>query len=183
MVKRRVSVSSVGADIFVPYLQRAKQSNIFEHLVRCDVRFLPFRSKSVHIVVCSQVIEHLPKVDGMVLLAELERISLVQVVVGTPVGFLEKPLSAHGSVQMNPFEKHKSGWAPCELASMGYLVRGQGLGLVYRDGGIAHKWPFLMALLAMISYLFAPVLYFLPSAAAQMICTKSPRNARECAQI
>ncbi len=113
---RRARLLATGADGYLPALKQARHNKTHTlGLILCDVGFLPIKRKSVDIVLCSQVIEHLSKIDGVALLADIEKIASIQVVVGTPVGFVGRPLSAHGSEQENPLEKYESVWISSSL--------------------------------------------------------------------
>jgi len=66
----------VGCDIFHPYLRFVKDlGEIYNGLVLCDARFLPFRDKTFDIVLVAEVLEHLPKKDGIKVLMEAERLA------------------------------------------------------------------------------------------------------------
>lgn len=72
-------------------------------------------SDSFDAVVAFDLIEHLNKEDGYLLLYEMERIARKLVVVYTPTGFLWQPPSPN-----NPFNAHVSGWKPRELKQFGF---------------------------------------------------------------
>ena len=72
-------------------------------------------SDSFDVVVAFDLIEHLSKEDGYLLLYEMERISRKLVVVYTPTGFLWQPPSPN-----NPFNAHISGWRPRDLKHFGF---------------------------------------------------------------
>jgi SAM-dependent methyltransferase len=118
----------IGADIWLPYLKIAKK--VFHDTVRCDARRLPFRAKSLDLILSSDVLEHLEKSEGMTFLGAIEKIARRQVFVFTPVGHnLKTSLE-----DMNPWQKHKSGWSVAEFRSRGYQVRGMsGVKLLYKE--------------------------------------------------
>lgn len=67
----------VGADISAIRLSKARSSALrfripFLGLVRCDVRALPFKSNSFDTVLCSEVLEHVPRWEEA--LHEIQRI-------------------------------------------------------------------------------------------------------------
>lgn len=59
-------------NIFLPYLREAKK--FYHDVVRCDIRFLPLRPSSVDLILATNVIEHLDKIDGIKLLFEAEKL-------------------------------------------------------------------------------------------------------------
>lgn len=110
--------STVGLDIFLPSLLTAKK--VYDNVLRCDVRFLPFRDVSFDIVIASQIIEHLTKDDGLRLLTNLERVSKEMVIITVPVGYNSK----QHLEDENPWQIHQSAWNPDEFKTRGYTVYG-----------------------------------------------------------
>ena len=101
-----------------------------------------------------------------------------RLVVTTPVGFIKfGPIeeSVKWEAYKNPLQQHLSGWTPDELRSLGFIVRGQGARFIYGPGGIARKLPSLMNFFALFSILFAPIAYFFPKTASNMIAIKKIR--------
>ena len=150
---------TVGVDAYVPYLRYCQKQRLYDELVACDVRFLPFVNRAFEDVLSIEVIEHLPKTEGLRLLEELERIGSKQLVISTPYGYMEM---YHKNLV--PLEdslmKHRSGWLPEEFARRGYTVRGQnGPRILPRD--MAYWLSFLL-----------PLTYFSPASSYGMICFK-----------
>jgi 2-polyprenyl-3-methyl-5-hydroxy-6-metoxy-1,4-benzoquinol methylase len=107
-INRARNFYTVGLDIFKPYLIKAKRNNTHDDYVLCDVRHMPIRSKSMDVVIGLEIIEHLSKYDGEVLLKNMEDVARKQVIITTPVGFSsqDKLLLSDG----NPWQVHRSGW-------------------------------------------------------------------------
>ena len=150
---------SVGVDAYVPYLRYCQKKRLYDEFVACDIRFLPFINCAFDDVVSIEVIEHLPKTEGLLFLEELERIGSKQVVISTPYGYMEM---YHRNLE--PLEdslmKHRSGWLPEEFVRRGYTVRGQnGPRILPRD--LAYWLSF-----------FLPLTYFSPASSYGMICFK-----------
>jgi len=148
------SFLTVGADISLPYLSYCKEKRLYGDLVRCDVRRLPFKEKSFDIVLLLQLVEHFEKEDGLRLIEEAEKIARRQVIIATPVGFLE-------------YEWHFSGWEPDELKSLGYEITGHGLRLPIPNG----KLTMLISQASRFTCLF-PFTYRFPQYAYQMVAIK-----------
>lgn len=70
---------------------------------------------SYDVVVAFDLIEHLPRHEGYMLLYEMDRMSIALSVVYTPTGFLWQPPAVN-----NIFNAHISGWLPKELRRLGW---------------------------------------------------------------
>jgi SAM-dependent methyltransferase len=152
----------VGVDIFRPSLEMCHKNRIYDEVILCDIRHLPFRNKSFDVAFCVEVIEHLPKDDGCRLIEKLEELSLKQVLFELPVnaGPPEGRLW-----DGNVFQLHRSGWTFEEFGKEGYKVRGM-LPKFPRAGYMCFYD---------LSYVLPSVLivYFRPECAHHVICTKS----------
>ena len=73
-----------------------------------------FEDDSFHVVIAFDVIEHLPKDQGYLLIYEMERLSSQLAFVFTPNGWVWQPPSAN-----NPFNAHIAGWQPKEFQKRG----------------------------------------------------------------
>jgi hypothetical protein len=71
-------------------------------------------------VTCLEVIEHLDKQHGSVLVRQMERVGKI-VFLSTPARFFEQD-----KYDDNVFQQHKSVWTSKELNRLGYKVRGFG---------------------------------------------------------
>jgi SAM-dependent methyltransferase len=61
---------SIGMDIFLTYLRKAK--HVYDDVVLCDIRYLPIRKAELALLI--GVLERLEKGEGVKLLDELKRI-------------------------------------------------------------------------------------------------------------
>jgi SAM-dependent methyltransferase len=172
-VERRVNAHAVGLDLYLPYLIEAKKKRSHDDFILADVRYIPLRAKSFDCVLCSQVIEHLERREGLRLISNVENIVRFKVIIGTPRG-AHTPSDRDACI--NPFQEHRSFYLPFEFLARGYKVRGQGLELIYGDGGIKRLSKSLMIFFTLISYIFSPLTYFAPNIASHMICVKSNRK-------
>ncbi len=116
-IDREVRGLLIGLDVFAPTLRRLKKLNIYDGLVRADIRFIPFKDAIVDVVFATEVIEHLPKEEGYVFLDELDRVSRGMIIVTTPRGFFPQ-----GAYDGNIFETHRSGWFEKDFVEKGYDV-------------------------------------------------------------
>ena len=87
-----------------------------------------FGAKTFDIVQMFEVIEHVEKADGGLLLDVAERVARKLVIGSTPYGFCEQdPEKVPGEAwAINPHQKHVSGWLPDEFESRGYRTLGNG---------------------------------------------------------
>lgn len=158
----------IGADIFLPSLRKALEICCYQDMIQCDVRYLPFKVKSFDAVVILEVIEHLKRNQGEIVLRQLENIARNYVVLATPVGTYKQ-----SSWQGNPFQEHKSVWNVTQLRALGYQVHGVGVKGFGGEGGVYSRFPvFLGPLLDLIWMLWGPIAYFFPTVACRMIATK-----------
>lgn len=169
-ISRLKNFFTVGVDLFIPYLKMCKQEKTHDQYVRADVRFLPFRKKSFDIILALHIIEHLSRNNGLKLIKDMERIARKQVIISTPNG----PCTTC-EFDQNPLYIHKSYWLPEDFEHLGYKVIGYWLRIIWGDQGIARKLPQSLHILGIaISFLFAPLTYFITKpAAACIICVKT----------
>jgi hypothetical protein len=163
----------IGVELFKPVADFARRSGVYKKVFNSDVRKLPkvVSEGKFDLIFCSQVLEHLGKKDGIKAIKNWEKIGTRRLVITTTVGFM-KYLPIEKREENNPWQKHISGWRPGELERMGFKVRGQGLRIVYGEDGLAKRFPVAIPILAIVSYLASPMLYFFPEYAAYMIAYK-----------
>lgn len=129
----------IGCDIFKPYLQKLHYYCPYDDLILCDARNLPFRSRSVNIVIAFEIIEHLDKNDGIKLLSNLEDLCDEQIVISTPYGFYNQSV-----VRNNKFEQHKSAWSKEDFENAGYIAKPYGFGIdlenMFRKYHLTKLW-------------------------------------------
>ena len=168
IIKRHRTIFSVGVDIFSPYLKLCQENHTYDELIRCDVRQLPFRGKSFDAVLCKEVIEHLDMQEGDDLIKELEQIARRQVIITTPVGTYKQH-----EYDNNPFQEHRSARKPSDLKRYGFTVRGIGIRGMHGERGFQSRVPRPVRWMLDILYVLAgPVVYFFPSLACYMVCSK-----------
>ena len=159
---------TVGLDAHLPTLELART-----HQTHDDYQNIPaqevatcFGEGSFDCVVALDLIEHLEKEEGLVLLAAMERIARKKVVLFTPNGYL--PQSSHDG----DLQEHQSGWTAPEMRRLGFHVlgmhghrnlRGEGHRLRLRPRALG-------GLLAVASHHLYTKTH--PEAAAALLCIK-----------
>lgn len=161
----------VGIDLFKPYIRKAREKKCYQKVLYGDVRKLPIKDR-YDTVICSQVIEHLPFIEGKTLLVNMEKLARKRVIVATPNGFLEQHEYDHNSCQ-----KHRAGWNRVDFEKCGYRVFGQGAKILFGTKGIVHKKIVqnikpLRYFIWIISWFLGPYIYFHPEHAAYLIAIK-----------
>ncbi|MBD3366175.1 methyltransferase domain-containing protein [candidate division WWE3 bacterium] len=110
---------SLGVDAFSPYLERSREKNIHNDYLLQNIKDLKFDENSFEAVLLLDVLEHLPKEEGLAMLGKAQRWAKNKVIVSTPNGFIKQP-----SVDKNPLQKHLSGWTVKDFKNLGFSVRG-----------------------------------------------------------
>lgn len=138
------------------------------------IDLLDIRPDTYDLVVAFDLIEHLTKDQGYMLLYELDRVSSGTSVVFTPQGFVWQPPSTN-----NKFNAHISGWKPQELKKLGWKkIRGHtGSQYLYGPYGLHKNWVRGWPLLE-IDALLKMCIYRLPKFAFAFSATKRIKNKR-----
>jgi ubiquinone/menaquinone biosynthesis C-methylase UbiE len=76
---RGVEIATLGVDISPSLLRDARASGLVP--VCADALALPFRSKSVDIVICSQMLHHFETANAITILRELDRVARMRVII------------------------------------------------------------------------------------------------------
>jgi len=106
----RSGLDCVGVDISCAYIKKAKLRNPSADFVLCDAEFLPFKKGSFDLVLCSEVLEHVP--DYSKALKELLDLGNMFVILSFPGhSFLYKILSRFPPLRkaMNRVFSYKTG--------------------------------------------------------------------------
>ncbi|MEK7550211.1 MAG: class I SAM-dependent methyltransferase [Patescibacteria group bacterium] len=149
----------IGMDINTACLDFCRHFNIYDKLVHAGLPKLPFKDKSIDFLICTEVIEHLKKKDGLILLREIDRVCKGRAIVSTPNLFFD---TLHGEKE----DEHKSIWKVSDFKKFGYSVYGLGLKipLLLEDKFLRIKQA--------LYYLFTPVSYFIPKISGGLFCVK-----------
>ena len=159
---------TVGVDIFEPAIEESKKLKIHSEYRVMDCRKIKeeFQEKSFDCVCALDLIEHLPKKDGLKLINSMERIAKRKVIISCPNGFLPQ-----GVYWDNPFQVHISGWEVDEMQNIGYRVQGYGGWKPLKGEAGTIKWrPRIFW--DRISLLSQPIITNRPSKAFEILCVK-----------
>jgi ubiquinone/menaquinone biosynthesis C-methylase UbiE len=157
---------SVGVEIFPDYIKQSQAKGIHTRYVQGDINTVEFPDRSFDAVYCSEVIEHLTKADGEVLLQKMSRWARREVIVVTPNGFVEQ-----GAYHENEHQKHLSGWTPKDFMAFGFRVYGiNGLRSLRRVS--LGNFPFLAKIYFQVMFLLTRFVYFFPGRAFQLFAVK-----------
>jgi len=118
----------IGVDLFSSSLKRLRNHQIYDALINADATALPFKDKTFDTVFGMELIEHLPKQEGIGLLHELERVARRCVLISTP-NYPDFRGGLEGVDGFNLHENHLSYWKPGELRALGYRCYGVGMKL------------------------------------------------------
>lgn len=161
-----------GIEAYAPSIETAKANATHNDLVQGDIRELErfFKPGQFDACVAVDVIEHLPKEEGLRLVRAMEHIARTKNVLTTPSGFLPQ-----GHTENNDLQEHVSGWEAEEMRDMGYRVIGLLGPKKLRGEYHVLKWR-PKILWGMVSL----GLHFLwtrwqPAAAASILCVKRLR--------
>jgi len=126
------------------------------------------------VVIAIDLLEHLTKSDGYLMLYEIDRIGKLGQIIMMPNGFSWQPPASN-----NFYNAHLSAWKPLELKKIGFgRIRGQiGSKLSYGPYGLpkrdTQKW-----VVKEIQALDTIVFYLFPSLSFSFISTKRQKNPR-----
>lgn len=110
---------SVGVEPFTPYLELSRSKNIHKKYINENILSLNFKENEFDAVMMIDVIEHLPKYQGEILIEKAENWARKKIIISTPNGFVKQK-----SFDGNKLQEHLSGWKIHELNKRGYSVRG-----------------------------------------------------------
>ena len=163
---------TTGIDLLPPYLDECQRDGSYDRVYRRDVRDLPYPDKSVDIVICLELLEHLEKEDGEKLIKDMVRIARKQVLVETPIGSYDWE-GIHG----NPLNKHLYVWSLAELQECGFdVIYGQSLKGMSGDNGWSRHIPFRWLWNTAVTILIGWLVYHKPEWAGAVLCVKEIRD-------
>lgn len=110
---------SVGVESYLPYLKETKKKAIHNMYISKKIEELDFKDNSFDAVVMVEVIEHLPKKEGEIILKKMNAWAKKKIIVTTPNGFIHQK-----SLDGNKLQEHLSGWTVQDFRKHGYRVHG-----------------------------------------------------------
>jgi len=111
----------IGTDLFLPHLLRAKYLRVYDDTIQHHISYLPFRDKSLDVVLAAEVIEHLTPENGYLLLKEMERVSRKTVIVTTPTPRVVFSGETN-RIMFSPYDKHITSWRIRDFKKLGFRV-------------------------------------------------------------
>ncbi len=130
--QRGVALTTIGLDVSAPLVGRHRSRN--NYVVQGDALRLPFRDRSIDVVMCSQVLHHFEGARAAILLREMDRVARVRVVVSD---LRRSRIAAAGIwiasflLGFHPVSRHDGvvsvlrGFLPVELADLAQLAVGE----------------------------------------------------------
>lgn len=154
-----------GVDVFKPYADLHNADGLYEKCILADITKIDFYPEQFDVVVCMDVLEHIDKDDGRILLSRM-KVWGDKVIITTPNGTVPG-IPSDGNIH----QEHQSGWTVDELKAHGYTVRGASGWKVLRkpDSQLRHMHPFVFW--AGLSLLSTLAVYFIPSQAFHLQAT------------
>lgn len=168
----------VGAEAYAPSVDAALAAGTHDGIIQVDARELEkhFKPGEFDVCVALDVIEHLPKQEGLRMMRSMESISAKKTIFLTPKGFLHQSHAEDKDLQ-----EHLSGWEADEMCKLGYDVTGilgpQSLRGEYHM--LNRKPKLFWGLVSLIGHLFYT--RFQPNKAAAILCVKN--NYRMCVPV
>ncbi len=158
----------IGVDKFEPWLKSSKNKKIHDKYIQLDVLKInqEFEENSFDCVVALDLIEHLTKEEGNLLLKRIEKIAKKKIIIFTTNGFVPQ-----GVYDNNPWDVHKSGWTVNEMKKRGFKVIGiNGWKFLKGEYGLLKFKPrFFWFGIAHLTQLFVRNY---PAKAFQILCVK-----------
>ena len=168
ILNHRNNFRILGLDGFMPYISECKKKGFYDNLILTDINKLPVKKKSFDIILCLQVIEHLPKEKGLELLMLMEELGKKQVIISTPMG-----VHRQEKYDGNPLQEHQSFWLPNDFKKYGYKVINQGFKPLYGEKDNVEFLGLASNIVSLLACFMHPLIQFFPKQAAQMICVKN----------
>ncbi len=163
---------SVGVEGHAPTLEGAQRLHTHNEFRFAGATELDkhFSENQFDCCIALDLIEHLPKKDGIKLIGDMERIASKKILIFTPNGFLPQQ-SRDGDLW-----EHLSGWTAEEMESLGFKVFGMHGHKSLRGGEHQHRLK-----PAALSGIISALTHFLylrrhPKNAAAILCVKEKKS-------
>ena len=110
----------IGVDIFKPYCEKQKNLRIYDEIHCIDVLEIDkYLKTNYHIIIVSELVEHVKKNDGLKLIEMLEKICTNLLIITTPQG----PTYHNKHVDGNKHNTHISEWKDIDFKKMGFSIK------------------------------------------------------------
>ena len=117
------------------------------------------KDKSVDLLICTEVIEHLSKKDGLRLISEIKRVCRGRAIISTPNVFFDNPENEDEDV-------HRSLWQISLFRKHGYKVYGMGFKVALTPNNKYVK------IREALHYIFTPLAFVFPEISGFLLCVK-----------
>lgn len=167
---------SVGVEAFAPYVRSSRKKKIHSKYLEKKIQDVRFPRKSFDAVILIEVIEHLSKKDGLILIKSAEKWAKKKIIITSPNGFLHQH-----DIDKNPLQKHLSGWSLSTMHRLGFECKGlAGLKFLRKHNeddemasnllnSIRFRPRIFWFLIASISQIF---IYYMPNRAFELFSVK-----------
>lgn len=171
---------SFGVDIYKPFIETSQNKKMHQAYLIADVSSVNFADKSFDAVVLIEILEHLTKEEGTLLLEKVEKWARKKIIITTPNGYL-----AQGALEGNPYEVHNCGWNVFEFSRRAYKAYGiSGWKFLRKEniaGGYGASGNAMFSTLRFRPYLFWTIVsglsqlltYYFPSLAFEVLYVKN----------
>ena len=175
--RARAGIKVVGIDIFKPYVCECVELGVYDDLIICDTRQMPFDLEcSFDVVLCSEVIEHMTKKEGEKLLENVEKLASRQVIVTTPFGYTKG--SYNKIEEDNICQLHRSGWDPSDFRKIGYEVWGMNQFSPLEKLPLVRNLPFNFNIWFLFPFSLLNLVAFEPKKSHRIIAVKDISEKR-----
>lgn len=154
---RRARFYSFGVDFSSEYIEYCIDHQVYNQVICQDLTKFEFIHKSFDVVLLIQILAHLEKRDGLILLEKAEYVARKQVIIATENGIVDLPE-----------REHISEWKPEEFQNRGYIVKGFGIKPIGLNSKCANFFENLSRITTII-----PFTLNRPNAALQLIAIKN----------
>lgn len=160
---------TVGVELFRPHYELAVQSKRHTQYLNEDVTRVSFEERSFDAVVMLDVLEHLSKEEGRLMIEKMRRWARKKVVIFTPNGFVHQDEYAE-----NPYMEHRSGWTAAEMRALGYRVWGvRGFKKLRKDDHEHEHSEARVSWVNRLADMTQLVTYHWPDQAYQLFCVQT----------
>lgn len=149
----------IGIEINDSYIDFCLKHKIYDQVIKHNLPKIPFGDKSVDLVICNELIEHLTKSQGLKLLDEIDRVCKGRSIITTPNMYFQ-------TMPGEKEDRHLSLWRIEDFKSRGYKVYGVGLKIPLLWGDK------LLKIKQALYYFFTPISFIFPYISGSLIAVK-----------